>query len=89
MPKAAVVGTLFGVAILAVVIYLSMGLTQYSCEVCVEFNGRQQCRTASGTDERTAIRTAHDNACAFLITSKTEGFLCTQTPPSKVVCQKQ
>jgi hypothetical protein len=86
MSKAAVIGGLFAVVILGVIIFLSMGFDQYTCEVCMAFNGRSQCRTASGADRQTAMRSAHDNACAFLISSKTEGFLCSQAQPTKVVC---
>ena len=43
MPKAVVIGSLFGVVILGAILFLSMGLTQYTCEVCVEFKGRAQC----------------------------------------------
>jgi len=87
MPKAVVIGSLFGIIILGAIIYLSMGLSRYTCEVCVTFNGRTQCRTASGADRKSAILAARDNACAFLITGKTEGFLCGQTEPRRVSCQ--
>ena len=86
MPKAAIIGTLFAVAILGVIIFLSMGFDTYTCEVCVTFKDRTQCRTASGADRQTAMQSAHDNACAFLVNSKTDGFLCGQTRPAKVVC---
>lgn len=86
MSKAALIAVLFGVAILGVVIFLSLGLDTYTCEVCMTFKDRTQCRTASGADRQTAVQSAHDNACAFLVNSKTDGFLCGQTPPSNVVC---
>ncbi len=86
MSKAAVIGGLFAVVILGVIIFLSMGFNRYTCEVCVAFNGRSQCRTASGAERQPAMRTAHENACAFLISSKTDGFLCSQAQPAKVVC---
>lgn len=87
MSKAGVIGGIFGIIMVGAVLYLSMGLSQQTCEVCVEFNGRTQCRTASGTDEKTAIITARDNACAFLVMSKTDAFLCGQTQPTKVTCK--
>lgn len=87
MSKAGVISGIFGVIIVGAILYLSMGLSQQTCEVCVEFNGRTQCRTASGADKKTAVITARDNACAFLVTSKTDGFLCAQTQPAKVTCQ--
>jgi hypothetical protein len=87
MSKAAIVGGGFGLVLIGAIVYFSLGLTQYTCEVCVTFNGRTQCRTASGADKDTAVQTARDNACAFLVASKTDGFLCSQTQPSQVQCQ--
>ena len=86
MSRAAVIGGVFGVLILGLLLYLSMGFSQYTCEVCIEFKGRTKCRTASGADQKTAINAARDNACAFLVSSKTDGFLCGQTPSAKVTC---
>ena len=88
MSKAAIIGTLFGIIILGAVIFLSMGFDTHTCEVCITFKGRTQCRTAAGADRQTATQAAHDNACAFLVNSKTDGFLCGQTQPSKVVCSE-
>ncbi len=87
MSKAAIVGGLFAVVLLGAMVYMTMGLNQYTCEVCVTFNGRTQCRSASGADRQTAVQTAHDNACAFLVASKTDGFLCGQTRPARVACE--
>ena len=87
MSKAALIGGIFGVIIVGAILFLSMGFSQHTCEVCVDFNGRIQCRTASGADEKTAVITARDNACAFLVASKTDGFLCGQTQPTKVTCE--
>ena len=87
MSKAAVIGGVFGLTLLGAIVYFSMGFAQYTCEVCVTFNGRTQCRTASGADQKTAKQTAQDNACAFLIASKTDGFLCNQIHPAQVTCK--
>ncbi len=87
MSKAVVIGSLFGLVMLGVIVYLSTGFDQYTCEVCVTFKGRSECRTASGADKDSAMLTARDNACAFLVASKTDGFLCGQTQPTRIVCQ--
>jgi hypothetical protein len=89
MARAAVIGGLFGIVMLGTIVYLSMGFDTYTCEVCVTFNGRTQCRTASGADEKSAMMAAHDNACAFLIASKTDGFLCSQAPMTRMACQSR
>jgi hypothetical protein len=88
MSKAGVIGVVFGVAILGLLLYLSIGFSQYSCEVCIEFKGQTKCREAAGADRQTAISAARDNACAFLVNSKTDGFLCGQTTPAKVTCNE-
>jgi hypothetical protein len=64
--------------------YLSMGQRQVRAEVCVEFAGRQNCRTASGPTEEQAIRTATDNACATITSGMTESMTCGRTPPVSV-----
>lgn len=87
MSRAGIIGGLFGVIILGVILFLSLGFDQVTCEVCIEFKGRSQCRKASGADKEVAVQTAHDNACAYLVASKTDGFLCGQTPPTRLACQ--
>ena len=87
MPKAGVVGGIFGLLLVGTVVYFSLGFKQQTCEVCMNFQCLTQCRSASGAYEQTAVQTAKDNACAYIIFSKTEGFLCSQTPPARVTCQ--
>ena len=89
MPKAGLVGVIFGAAMVGLVLYLSLSFDEVRCEVCVEYKGQTECRTAGGSDSETASRTAIDNACAFLISSKTDAFLCGQGTPKKVSCQSQ
>ena len=88
MAKAGWIGVIFAMLIGGVILYSSLRMGQVTCEVCLEFQGRAQCRSASGTTKENAVRTAHDNACAFLVGSKTEGFLCGQVAPAKVACQE-
>ena len=57
---------LFVIAILAALVYMSIGYHQYEVEVCITFKGRTQCRTASATEETAARRAASDNACALI-----------------------
>lgn len=87
MSRAGIIGGIFAVLVLGLLIYLSMGFNQYTCEVCIDFKGRSKCRTASGADRESAITAARDNACAYLVRSKTDGFLCNHTPSAKVTCQ--
>ncbi|MBI1898338.1 MAG: hypothetical protein HYZ57_01955 [Acidobacteria bacterium] len=72
----------------ALLLYLSLGGTRYRVEVCMEYNGRANCRTASGSTEEQALRTAADNACALLASGMTESMACTSRPPKSVNWRK-
>jgi hypothetical protein len=75
---------LFGGIFLAVLIYSSLALRQHRVEVCVAFNGQQNCRTASGPTQEEAQRTATDNACALLTRGMAESMACANQPPVSV-----
>ena len=85
--KVTLVAAVFGAILLLLILYASMGLGQYSCEVCMEFNGRQKCRSAAGATREEAQRTATDNVCSFLASGMTESIRCTQTPPVNLKCR--
>ena len=77
------------VFVLAVVVYIvtsSMGTAKVSCEVCVDFKGRQSCRTARGPTRDDAIVTARDNACAQIVSGRTENILCGGSQPTRIRC---
>ncbi len=74
-------------ALAALILYSTLRLGGYSCEVCMEFAGRTACRTARGTSEQEARRTATDNACALLASGVTDSIACTNTPPRSARCE--
>ncbi|MEW5975418.1 MAG: hypothetical protein AB1898_06375 [Acidobacteriota bacterium] len=74
---------------LAYVVYSTLDLHQYSCEVCMEFRGQTDCRTAAGETEAEAVRTAIENACAQIASGMTDSIACTQTPPKSVNCKQR
>ena len=75
------------VALIALIVYASMGLTEVTCEVCIEFNGQTKCRTAAGPTREDAMRTAADNACSFMTRNMDESIRCPNTPPKSVNCR--
>ena len=76
----------FVVIVIGFVIYTTMeaGSSKYRCEVCVEFQGRTQCRTASAATEMLARRTAQENACAFISSGVTDSMQCGSSQPVSV-----
>jgi len=81
------VATILGALIVAFVVYSSTKLSLVSCEVCITYKGRTECRTASGTERKQAVRTATDNACASLSSGMADGIQCSNTPPKSETCQ--
>ncbi len=84
MKKPVLAAILFGAAVLGVIVYSSMGLRKFTYEVCMEYRGRTNCATASGTTREEAIRTATDTACATISAGMTESIQCSSTPPARV-----
>ena len=72
---------------LALIVWSSMGLVQVTGEVCITYNGRTECRAASGASKEEALRTASDMACSALASGMTDRISCTNTPPSRVTWQ--
>jgi hypothetical protein len=77
-------GLLFAAALVALLIYSSLGTGRYRCEVCITFRGVQACRTARGATRELAQRTAIENTCAQLASGITDSTQCTDTPPDRI-----
>lgn len=82
-----VVTLAFLVPVIGVVVYSSFQLSDYQCTVCMDFAGRNICRTVTGKTEVEALRTGIDNACAHLSSGVTDTLRCTRTPPTSARCK--
>jgi hypothetical protein len=74
------------IALLAILIYGSMSTVQAQCELCVEYNGRTECRTGSGADEAEARRAAQKAACAVMASGMAESVNCQNVQPTNIRC---
>jgi hypothetical protein len=84
MKKPVLIGILFVVAVLAVLVYSTLNLAQQRVEVCMQFNGREACRTAAGSNKDFALRAATSNACAQIASGVTDSTACERSEPVKV-----
>ncbi len=82
--KALILGLLFAAAVVAFLVMSSLHLAQYKAEVCIDFNGRSQCRTAAGSTEEFALRSATTDACSTLAGGVTEVMACEHSTPTSV-----
>ena len=69
--------------------YITMSPNEVTCEVCMEFRGRTECRKATGKDREEAQMTAAATACGMLTGGVGEAFACPNTPPKSVTCEGQ
>jgi hypothetical protein len=84
MKKPVLAGVIFVLIVLGVIIYSSMNLAKHRVEVCINFNGRTNCKTASAATEEFAMQAAVTNACGDIAFGVTDTVNCEHTPPVKV-----
>jgi hypothetical protein len=84
MKKPVLAGIIFVLIVLGVIVYSSFNLAKYRLEVCVEFNGKTNCKTASAVSLEFAQQTATANACGEIAFGVTETVACEHTVPAKV-----
>ena len=87
MSKPILAAIVFLALVIGALVYSTLGLNQFTCEVCMEYKGRTNCATASGTTQEEAVRTATDTACATISAGMTESIQCSRTPPVSVTWQ--
>jgi len=88
MKKPVVAGIIFVLIVLGVIVYSSMNLAKHRVEVCVQFNGITNCKTASAATEEFAHQAAVTNACAGIASGVTETVACEHAPPVRVTVLK-
>jgi hypothetical protein len=89
MAKTTKATVLFLALIFGVVVYRSMTIAQYECDVCLTFNAGQACRTAASGEKKAAIESAVTSACGTLASGMTESIRCQNTPPDSVTCRQR
>ncbi len=67
-------------------VYGSLRAVQVDCEVCVEFNGKTECRRGSGANQEEAHAAAQRAACATIAFGMAESINCQRTPPKTIQC---
>ena len=84
MKKSVLIAIVFVVAFVAMVLITTFGGNRVRVQVCVEYHGRSDCRTAQAATREEALRTAVTNACAQLASGVIETSQCESAPPVSV-----
>ena len=84
MKKTVWLSIVFVTLVLGYIMISSFSRPKFRCQVCMTFNGRRDCRTASAETREDALRTAITNACAELAGGRIENNQCEMTTPESV-----
>lgn len=84
--RAGTLGLMALLFFMGIVVYRSLNIGGFRCEVCITYNGRSQCRTVDGVTEEEARASATNNVCAFLSSGVTDSLACGRTPPTRAEC---
>jgi hypothetical protein len=75
------------VAFAALLLFNTLSAQKVECNVCVDFNGRHNCATASHENEEGARRAAQTTACGPLTSGMDQAIACDRTPPASSRCR--
>jgi len=84
MKKPVVIGIVFGFAVLAVIIWSSFNMSQVKIKACMQYEGRTNCATASGSNRENATRAAVSTACATISGGVTGTIGCEGSKPVSI-----
>jgi hypothetical protein len=78
------IAIVFVVLVLGAIAFSSFRTQPFRCRVCITYNGRQDCRTATAETRQRAMQTATMTVCAQLSGGVIESNKCENTPPDSV-----
>lgn len=71
----------------ALLLFNTLSAQKVECSVCVEFNGKRNCASASHENERDARQSAQTTACGVLAAGMNETIACGRVVPLSAQCK--
>ncbi len=84
--KRTVVKISLAVGFLATVVYVALGQSRVTCEVCMSYQGRQACETTSAASIAEALTQATSSACSRVSGGVTGTIQCNNSRPLSSHC---
>ena len=84
MKTPVLIAILFGIGVLAVIIWSSFNMSQVRMKACMQYEGRTNCATASGATKEFATRAAISTACASIASGVTGTIGCEGSRPASL-----
>ena len=87
MKRGTLITILVVIAFGALLLFNTLSAQKVTCTVCVEFNGKRNCATASHENEQGARESAQTTACGILASGMNESIACGRVVPASSQCQ--
>jgi hypothetical protein len=71
----------------ALLLFNTLSAQKVECTVCVEFNGKRNCASASHANESDARQSAQTTACGTLANGMNESIACGRVVPLSAQCK--
>ena len=71
----------------ALLLFNTLSAQKVECTVCVEFNGKRNCASASHENENDARQSAQTTACGVLANGMNESIACGRVVPVSAQCK--
>ncbi len=82
-----VIGLAILIAVVALLYSATLAGAETECEVCMRYEGREGCRSATGADRDAAEQAAIMTACALVSNGVTATIRCQSLEPAKLECR--
>jgi hypothetical protein len=87
MKPGKLVAALVVAALIAFLIWSTLGAQRVECRVCAEYGGQRNCASASASTREEAARSAQSTACGTIARGMNESIACSNRPPVELVCK--
>lgn len=71
----------------ALLLFNTLSAQKVECTVCVEYNGKRNCASASHANEADARQSAQSTACGILTNGMNDAIACGRVTPVSAQCK--
>jgi hypothetical protein len=87
MKRGTIIAIVVVIAFGALLLFNTLSAQKVTCTVCVEFNGKRNCATASHENEEGAKQSAQTTACGPISSGMNDAIACGRIVPASAQCQ--
>ena len=87
MKSGKLIAALVVAALVAFLLYSTLGAQRVQCSTCAQFNGQRNCATATAATREEATRSAMTTACGTIAQGMADVINCQNSTPVSLSCE--